>query len=170
MKSRGRARHCAKFGRVCAQIVQEADADFLFGCEVGAFRQGLGKAQIRVGDILRRPFGDNVCFAEVNNYLGVWGFGGAYQPVVVSLHGDAAIFHVPGPRQVDAVIARFDAQTSGHGKVHVVTGNMHIVCGDRFPTILQRQRAVRALRLYLDGLAAPEPDTPVVRIMVGDNT
>ena len=33
-----------------------------------------------VGDILRRPFGESVRIAEVNNYLAVWGFGGASQP------------------------------------------------------------------------------------------
>ena len=161
--------HCSNFGRVCATIVQDADADLLFACEVGAFRQGLSKAAINVEDILTKPFGDSIRFSEVDNYLSLWGFGGASQPAVVSLHGDTDIYHVPIGRQVDAVITRFDVQTSGHGKVHVVTGNMHIVCGERPLSILTRQRAVRFLQVHLDGLEAPESDTPVVRLAVGDN-
>ena len=121
--------HCSNFGRVCATIVQDADADLLFAC-----------------------FSD-----------------GASQPAVVSLHGDTDIYHVPIGQQMDAVITRFDVQTSGHGKVHVVIGNMHIVCGERPLSILTRQRAVRFLRVHLDGLEAPESDTPVVRLAVGDN-
>ena len=117
------------FGRVCATIVQDADADLLFAC-----------------------FSD-----------------GASQPAVVSLHGDTDIYHVTIGQQMDAVITRFDLQTSGHGKVHVVIGNMHIVCAARPPSIHMRQRAVRFLRVHLDGLEAPESDTPVVRLAVGDN-
>ena len=169
MSGKRSSTHCTNFGRVCATIVEDADADLLFACEVGAFRQGLSKAKIHVEDILKKPFGDSVRFAEVNNYLSLWGFGGASQPALVSLHGDTKIYQVPIGRQVDAVIARFDVQTSGHGRVHVVTGNMHIVCAEHPPSVLTRQRAVRLLRLHLDGLEAPEVDTPVVRIMVGDN-
>ena len=169
MSGKRSSTHCTNFGRVCATIVEDADADLLFACEVGAFRQGLSKAKIHVEDILKKPFGDSVRFAEVNNYLSLWGFGGASQPALVSLHGDTKIYQVPIGRQVDAVIARFDVQTSGHGRVHVVTGNMHIVCAEHPPSVLARQRAVRLLRLHLDGLEAPEVDTPVVRIMVGDN-
>ena len=131
----GFSTHCSNFGRVCAAIVQDADADLLFGCEVGAFRQGLSKAAINVEDILTKPFGDSIRFSEVDNYWSLWGFGGASQPAVVSLHGDTDIYHVPIGRQVDAVITRFDVQTSGHCKVHVVIGNMHIVCGARAPEV-----------------------------------
>eukprot|EP00959_Pyramimonas_sp_CCMP1952_P099021 2069941-Pyramimonas_sp.AAC.1 len=46
---------------------------------------------------------------------------------------------------------------------------MHIVCGGRPPSIVARQIAARLLRLHLDGLEAPELDTPVVRIVVGDD-
>ena len=70
---------------------------------------------------------------------------------------------------MDAVITRFDVQTSGYGKAHVVAANMHIVCSDNPPTIPTRQHVVRLVRQHLDGIAAPDPGTPVVRIMVGDN-
>ena len=77
--------HFSNFARVCATIVQDGDADLLFACEVGASRQGLSKAMADAADILTKPFGDNVCFSEVDNYLCLWGFGGASQPVDVSL-------------------------------------------------------------------------------------
>ena len=160
---------CTKFGRVCAKIVENADADLFFACEVGAFRMGLDKAGIRVADILKKQFRDGVGVAEANNYLSLWGFGGASQPAVVSLHGDVEIYQVPIGRQVDAVIARFDVQTTVHGKWHVITSNMHIVCGVNPPSTVARQQAVTLLRQHLDGLLPPEPETPVVRIMVGDN-
>ena len=34
-------KHRDNFKRVCAKMVEEADADILFGCEVGGPRQGL---------------------------------------------------------------------------------------------------------------------------------
>ena len=78
--------------------------------------------------------------------------------------GAAAIYRVPIDRLVDAVISRFDVETPGHGKVHVVATNMHIVCSDHPPSIIRRQPAVRLLRHHFDGLAAP-----VVCIMAGEN-
>ena len=71
MSGKSCTRHCTNFGRVCAKIVEDGDADLFFACEVGAFRQGLSKAKIHVGGILQKPFGDSARFAEVNNYLGV---------------------------------------------------------------------------------------------------
>eukprot|EP00959_Pyramimonas_sp_CCMP1952_P335628 7027842-Pyramimonas_sp.AAC.1 len=69
MSGKKRITHRSNFGRVCAAIVEDADADLLFACEVGAFRQGLRKAIINAQDILTKPFGDSVRFAEVDNYL-----------------------------------------------------------------------------------------------------
>ncbi len=161
--------HCANFERVCAKIVEEADADILFGCQIGAFRQGFSIAGIHVGNLLRNQFGDGVRFEEVHDYLSVWNLFRSPRPAVVSLHGNSRVFHVPGSRDVYAVIARFDVNMARHGQAHVITGNMHIVCGKHLPTLAQRQRAVRALRVHLDGLAAPDPDTPVVRIILGDD-
>ena len=109
MTGKSCTKHCTNFARVCARIVEDGDADLLFGCEVGAFRQGFSQARLHVRDILRRPFGESVRVAEVNNYLAVWGFGGASQPgasqpgpssggapqpSVVSQHGVAEIYHV----------------------------------------------------------------------------
>ena len=161
--------HCANFGRVTARIVDDAAADIFFGCEVGAHRQGLRKAGIFAKDILTKLFGDGIGFSEVDNYVSLWGFGGAPQPAVVSLHGDTEIYRVPVGQDVDAVVARFDVQTSEGDEVHLVTGNMHIVCGRNRPSIVTRQRAVRMLRRHLDVLKAPEAQTPVVRLVVGDN-
>ena len=165
--------HCLNFGRVCAKIVQDADADLLFACEVGGFRKGLSRAAIDAKDILTKPFGDSVGFCEVDNYLSLWGFGGAPQPADVSLREDTYIYHVQTGRNIDAVISRFDVHIPGHDTVHVVVGNMHIVCGSSPPSIHTRQRAVRLLRLHLDGIAAllstGEPDTRVVRLIVGDD-
>ncbi len=163
--------HCANFERVFAKIVEEADADILFGCQIGAFRQGFSIARIHVGNLLRNQFGDGVRFEEVHDYLSVWNLFRSPRPAVVSLHGNSRVFHVPGSRSRDvgAVITRFDVQMARHGQARVITGNMHIVCGKRSPTIAQRQRAVRELRVHLDGLAAPDPGTPVVRIILGDD-
>ena len=148
MTGKSSARHRANFARVCAKVVEDGDADLLFACGVGAFRQGLREARIDVGAILTEPFGESVRFAEVNNYLAVWGFGGASQPgasqpgpcsggasqpSVVSQRGVADIYRVNVGRDVDAVILRFNVHTSGYGKVHVVTANMHIVCGKTLP-------------------------------------
>ena len=77
---KSRTKHCINFARLCARMVEETDAVLLFGCEIGAFRQGPSHARLRVRDILRGPFGESVRVAEVHNYLAVWGFGGASQP------------------------------------------------------------------------------------------
>ena len=87
-----RKTHFTNFERLCAKIVQEADADIMFGCEVGDFRKGPSKTAICVGDIVKKPFGDSVCFVDVDNYFGMWGFGGACQPTEGSLHAEAETF------------------------------------------------------------------------------
>ena len=162
-------KHCENLARVCAKIVEEGGCDLLFACEVGGFRQGFKEAKIDVRHVLKEPFGDSVQHAEIDNYLAVWGFGGASQPAQVSLHGCAERYTVPIGRDVDAAITRFDVVKSGIGKCHVVVGNMHIVCSkSQHRTIATKQRAVRLLRDHLDGYVC-EPDIPVVRIMVGDN-
>eukprot|EP00959_Pyramimonas_sp_CCMP1952_P167721 3505397-Pyramimonas_sp.AAC.1 len=71
----------------------------------------------------------------------MWGFAGAPQPVDVSPHGDAEIFWLPGMQNVDAAIARFDVLIKGYGTVHVITGNLQIVCGDNAPSVPARRRA-----------------------------
>ncbi len=88
----------------------------------------------------------------------------------MSLHGEPQIFHVvKGEKEVDAVIAQFDVKRGSQDKVHVITGNMHFACDKKSPTILQRKKAVNTLLRHLESPAAPEPHTPVVRIIVGDN-
>ena len=94
-------KHCQKFTRVCAKIVEEGDCDLFFLSEVGGFRQGLRKAKIVVRDFLIQPFGHQVCHSEIDNYLALWGFGVAPQPVRVSLHGDAEKHVLPIGRKVD---------------------------------------------------------------------
>ncbi len=75
-------------------------------CEVGTFRRGLDDANISLKDILRKPFGESVCCAAAKNYEGMWNFGGAFHGTT-SLRGDRETFHVPGERDIDAVIAPF---------------------------------------------------------------
>ena len=71
---------------------------------------------------------------------------------------------------VDAAITRFDIRSGGAPQpaIHVVAGNLHIVCSDHPPTICTRQRIVKLLRAHLERYTAPEPQVPIVRIIVGD--
>ncbi len=59
--SKKKYEHIETFGDVCARIVDFTNCDFLFGCDVGAFRSGLTDAGIVLKRILRKPFGDSVC-------------------------------------------------------------------------------------------------------------
>ena len=95
MSGKKKDQHWANFARVCGKIVEIAGADLLLGCEIGGFQQGPSRAGVDVRSYLRSPFGE-VGVAEVDNYLSVWGFGGADQPVV-SQHKDATIQKLPGP-------------------------------------------------------------------------
>ena len=138
--------HCQTLGTVAAQIVEETDADVFFGCEVGHFREGLPKAKLDAGEIMRVPFGDGVRTAVKDAYLAVWGFRGASQPaadsgrapepVAVSLHGDVVIHNLPFARLVDAAITRFNVMTP---KTHVIVGNMHTVAGKTLPSLRQEK-------------------------------
>ena len=136
--------HRANFGRVFAKIVEEADADILFGCEVGGHRDGLHHVGVDLGDYLHAPFGNGVGYEGINNYWSVYRLGGAAHPANVApaskppdvdMLYDSYIYTLPGETDVDAVVTRFDVQTTEHGKVHVVVGNMHIVCGKNPPKI-----------------------------------
>jgi hypothetical protein len=174
MTAKKSQKHCANFARLCATMVEVGDLDILFGSEVGDFGQGFSKAGISVLDVLQKPFGkQNLCVEDLHNYVAMWGFGGASQPVVVSPHGPPEIYVIPSGHPIHAMITRFDVVArdgaSQPAKVHVVAGNMHIVCSTRPPTITTRQRAVRLLSQNLETYAAPEPGVPVVRIIVGDD-
>jgi hypothetical protein len=167
-------KHCANFARLCAIMVEAGHLDILFGSEVGDFGMGFSKAGISVLDVLQNSFGkQNMCVNELHNYVAMWGFGGASQPVVESPHGPPEIYVLPITHEIHAMITRFDVVArdgaSQPAKVHVVAGNMHIVCGTRPPTITTRQRAVKLLSQNLETHAAPEPSVPVVRIIVGDD-
>ena len=80
------------------------------------------------------------------------------------------VFKIVNPRTHESI----QAGNEGHAPASAAPGRTgqdmgSIVCGGRAPSIRTRQRAMRSLRVHLDGLAAPELDTPVVRIIVGDN-
>lgn len=96
-------KHRGNFVRVVAKMVEEGNLDIVFGCEVGAPRQGCGRAMIHVKDILEEPFGD-ISVAEVDNYSAVYGF---QPPPTVVLFGPPEKFAVPTGRDVDAAITRF---------------------------------------------------------------
>ena len=171
MTGKQAATHCANFGRLCAKIVETADADMVCGCEVGAFREGFRRAGINVTEILSKPFGDGIRFSEVDNYLTLWGFRGASQPAELTLCEDSKVYRPPSGRDIDAVISHFEVNKPGHDKFHVVIANMHIVCGKKPPTIQTRKRTVRHLRLHLDGLAKilENLNEAVVVLVVGDD-
>jgi hypothetical protein len=174
-KPKASQKHCANFARICATLVEGGSLDILFGSEVGDFGMGFRKAGISVKDVLQNTFGkQNMCVNELHNYVAMWGFGGASQPVVVSQHGQCTGHNdrLTG-HAVHAMITRFDVVardgTSQPSKVHVVAGNMHIVCSRNPPTIPTRQRFLWLLSQNLETYAAPEPGVPVVRIIVGDD-
>ena len=178
MRGQKQNKHLEQFARVCAKIVEQSEADMLFGCEVGGHRDGLHQVGVDLGDYLRAPFGDGVGYDGVDNYWSVYRLGGAAQPSkadpasnppdVDIVHG-SYIYTLPREAEVDAMVTCFDVHSIEHGKVHVVVGNMHIVCGKKPPSIPARQRMVGKLQQQLEGVSAPDPHTPVVRIMLGDN-
>ena len=99
--------NCAQFERVCAKMVEEADADIMFGCEVGGARQGFKCEMINVKDILERPFGENISVAVVDKYIAVCGF---QRSQTVVLRGSPEKITMRLSRDVDAAITRFDVQ------------------------------------------------------------
>ena len=170
-------KHCRTFASLCGKIVDAVDADILLGCEVGGFREGFSRAGIYMGDLLVGPFDRTVSFNNQGNYVSAWNFcghaaagaEGAHFPVLTS-YGRPKTFTLPIARAVDAVIERFTVETRGHGKVHLITANMHIVCSGNPPSIPMRQQAVQLLKCYLETLTVTEdPQMPVVRVVVGDD-
>ena len=142
--------------------------DIVFGCEVGGHREGCRGAMINVKDIVEEPFGKSPV-AEVDNCIAVYG---VRPPPTVVLHGSPEKYEVPSGRDVDAAITRFDIWCSDTGgasqpAVHIVAGNMHIVCGDNPPSIKTRLRIVKLLRTRLEECTAPEPQVQTVRLIVG---
>ena len=77
-------------------------------------------------------------------------------------------------RRVDAAITRFDILRYDRGgasqpAVHIVAGILHTVCGDHAPRTCTRKRIQQLFRDQLESYAAPEPQVPVVRLIVGDD-
>ena len=158
---------------VCGRIVNGWDIDLFFGCKVGGARGGFKKTERKVHDILRKsfngnldgPFGDKYSVHECDNFIAVFGFEG---DVSVCLHGTPKKFTFDADGDADAVIACFDLQPRGVSEpvVHLVVGNLHMVCGSIPGT---RQRIVQELRDELEKYPAPRLDISVVRLIVGDD-
>ena len=74
---------------------------------------------------------------------------------------------------MDAAITCFDLKPCGASQpaVHVVVGNLHIVCDSNVkpPTLATRQRILKKLRDELQKYAAPQRHMSVVRLIVGDD-
>ena len=158
---------------VCGRIVNGGNMDLFFGCKVGGAREGFQKTERNVHDILGKsfcgnlhgPFGDKYSVHECANFIAVFGFDG---DVSVCSHGDPKKFTFDADGDVDAVIACFDLQPRGVSEpvVHLVVGNLHMVCGSIPGT---RQRIVQELRDELEKYPAPRLDISVVRLIVGDD-
>ena len=166
------------FQRVCGKIVGAGRVDLFFGCEVGGAREGFSRAELRVRDILVKPYGENMSgpfgekfrVHEDDNYIAVFAFAAA---VSVCLHGTPRKITLEACRDVDAVITCFDLKSCGASQpaVHVVVGNLHIVCDSNVkpPTLATRQRILKKLRDELQKYAAPQRHMSVVRLIVGDD-
>ncbi len=152
---------------VCTKIVYDGDCDILFGCEVGAYGKGLAAANIELDDILRNPFGERVCCDWAQNYVTAWNFFGARHDNMTKRR-ESQIHTVPGTRNVRATVSRFDVKKDKHDTVHVISGNMHIVCATKAPSLQARRKAVKALADYLDSFV-PDSDMPVARAVRGVN-
>ncbi len=152
---------------VCTKIVYDGDCDILFGCEVGAHGKGLAAANIELDDILRNPFGERVCCDWAQNYVTAWNFFGARHDNMTKRR-ESQIHTVPGTRNVRATVSRFDVKKDKHDTVHVISGNMHIVCATKAPSLQARRKAVKALADCLDSFV-PDSDMPVARTVRGDN-
>ena len=76
-------------------------------------------------------------------------------------------------RDVDVVITCFDLHACGASQpaVHVVDGDLHIVCGSKAKALglATRQRIVKQLRDELEKCEAPQRHMSVVRLIVGDD-
>ena len=157
--------HCHTFARLAVRLVTESKADLLLACEVGGYRQGLRQAGIDSADVLSRYFGRRIVCSEIDNYLSVWDFNDDAK-IVFSCARD----HTIGTgRDVDAMIAQYDIETPGCGRCLLVVGNMYIKSSERAPSVATKQRAVKVLRIRLEGIEPRDKGIPVVRIMVGDN-
>ena len=139
--------------------------DILFGCEVGGFRQGFRCTGMNVWDILQTRLGSTVSVAEIDNYIAVFRKSSAL------LHGPSSKFTF-GEGCFDAAITRFDICPGGASQpvAHVIVGNLHIDYSNNPRwSVLERQKIVRLLRDELETYTAPQPDMPVVRLIVGDD-
>ena len=76
-------------------------------------------------------------------------------------------------RDVDVVITCFDLHACGASRlaVHVVDGDLYIVCGSKAKVLglAARQRIVKQLRDELEKCEAPQRHMSVVRLIVGDD-
>ena len=157
--------YCWNFACICDTIVQKGQVDLLFGCEVGGFRQGFRCTSMNVWDILQTRLGSTVSVAEVDNYIAVFRKSSAL------LHGLSSKFTF-GEGCFDAAITRFDICPGGASQpaAHVIVGNLHIDYSNNPRwSVLERQKIVRLLRDELETYTAPQPDMPVVRLIVGDD-
>ena len=170
--------HCENFKRVCAKLVEEGDLDLLFGSEAGGHVKGLKSAGLSAQEMLASSFSkETFRVQQMNNYLAMWGFGGASQPASVSPQAPSTLLSYLfrrnlGPEML-AVITPFLVRPRGGASkpatVFLVVGHVHIVSGKKGPTTVARQRAVHHLRVQLETFVPPKPVMRVVRMIVGND-
>ena len=161
------------FARICAKAVDEGNLDFFFGCHVGDAQKGLTKAGYNIDKLLCEPFKQQYHAREIESYVTTWGFGGASQPVQANLVTFPEIYTIPAERFVQAAVCSFVVRArttaSQFTSVFLVVGNMHVNSFGEAPTERAKERTLHLLRQYLDKFQAPEPQMPVVRVIVGDD-
>ena len=164
--------HIPNLQRVFGKLIDSADLDMCFGCEVGGHKQGLRAQKIELQDILAPVVGK--CSTVVQHgYVGCWNFapndsaGDASQLAAQILHTQSCTVTLPASADILLAINHFKVQPPGGGaECELIVGNMHIECGKKPPTETTRCRIVSlALRALEDRSDASHP---VVMVLCGD--
>ena len=123
-------------------MVHDAELDLFFDCELGGTTRGFKKAWINVQDLLDQCLKD--CgVAETWSYQAMWGFGGAAQPVAITLYKPSETWHTwhNVHAQVSQYILKARPKSGGAPQpacAFLVVGNMHIISsGNQSCTIPQ---------------------------------
>ena len=165
-------RHRPNLQRVFGKLIDSADLDMCFGCEVGGHKQGLRAQKIELQDILAPVVGK--CSTVVQyGYVGCWNFapndsaGDASQLAAQILHTQSCTVTIPASAEILLAINHFKVQPPGGGaECELIVGNMHIECGKKAPNEAAKCRIVSlALRALEDRSVASHP---VVMVLCGD--
>ena len=141
--------HSAQLSRLFDFFALGASADFIFGCELGSFREGFDKQGRQFGMVVHGACPRAQC-QNSGAYGSIWDIQG--NGIELADEGTWVVTGINRPVDLfwQAFTMKYKSESSGQTTtVGLLVGNLHILCGKNPPSVHLRRQIVHACLNYL---------------------